>query len=200
MNWTDELILAVLLLSVLAGLWRGLISEVMALGIWLVAAWVAWCYGPAVSARLPASLALPSGRIIAGYLLCFIAVLIAGALLRSLLDRLIESTGMGGTDRLLGMLFGLLRGVLLVTLLVFLLGFTAFTRDPWWHQSRLLPQFEGMAAWLSAQLPADIYQQLNPARLMRYWPAAPRSVQGHIAVPPAAISSPGAPVSPPVAT
>ncbi len=200
MNWTDELILAVLLLSVLAGLWRGLVSEVMALGIWLTAAWVAWHYGPMVSAGLPASVDLPSARIISGYVLCFVAVLVAGALLRWVLGRLIESTGLGGTDRLLGMVFGLARGLLLVTLTVFLLGFTAFARDPWWQQSQLLPQFEGMAGWLSSRLPADIYQQLNPARLMRHWPAAPTSVPERTPASPAATSSPGAYPMPSVAT
>lgn len=200
MNWTDELILAVLLLSVLVGLWRGLVSEIMALGIWMVATWLAWHYGPMVAARLPASVDLPSARIISGYLLCFIAVLVAGALLRFVLDRLIESTGLAGTDRLLGMVFGLVRGVLLVTLTVFLLGFTAFARDPWWQQSQLLPRFESVAARLSSQLPADIYQQLNPARLLRHWPAAPTSVPARMPAPPAATSSPEAFLSPSVAT
>ena len=52
--------------------------------------------------------------------------------------------------------------VLLVTLLVFLLGFTAFTRDPWWQQSALLPQFERVAAWLEQRVPAGVREHLHP--------------------------------------
>ena len=49
MNWTDYIILGVLALSVLVGLWRGLVSEVLALVIWIAAFWVAWSFGPAVA-------------------------------------------------------------------------------------------------------------------------------------------------------
>ena len=163
MNWTDYIILAVLGLSVLIGLWRGLISEVLALAVWAAAFWVAWTFGPSVSAYFEHSISLPSARLIVGYGLCFVAVLILGALVRLALGRLIESTGLSGTDRLLGMLFGLARGVLLVTLMVFLLGFTAFTRDPWWHESQLLPQFQGMAVWLGQHVPDSVKRYLQRA-------------------------------------
>src|SRR6202020_795983 len=46
MNWTDYIIIGIIALSVLIGLWRGLISEVLALAIWIVAFWVAWTFGP----------------------------------------------------------------------------------------------------------------------------------------------------------
>ena len=88
--------------------------------------------------------------------MCFVAVLILGALLRFVISKLVEGTGLSGTDRLLGMLFGFARGVLLVTLLVFLVGFTAFTRDPWWQQSVLLPQFQRVAVWLEQRVPASV--------------------------------------------
>lgn len=166
MNWTDYIILAVLGLSVLIGLWRGLISEVLALAVWVAAFWVSWTFGPAVSAHFEHTIELPSARLIVGYGLCFIAVLILGALLRLAIGQLVESTGLSGTDRLLGMIFGFARGVLLVTLMVFLLGFTAFTRDPWWRESVLLPQFQGMAAWLGERVPQNVRRYLYPAASM----------------------------------
>ena len=105
-------------------------------------------------------------------------VLIAGALLRFLVSKLIEGTGLSGTDRLLGMVFGFVRGVLLVTLAVFLLGFTAFSRDPWWHDSMLLPQFKGMAAWLGDRVPDSVRHYLNPPALLDHMPALPAGVPG----------------------
>lgn len=174
MNWTDYLILAVLGLSVLIGLWRGLISEVLALAIWIAAFWVAMTFGPTVAAFFEHSISLPSARYLVGYGLCFIVVLLAGALLRFVVGRLIESTGLSGTDRLLGMLFGLARGVLLVTLAVFLVGFTAFTRDPWWRQSALVPQFQGMAMWLGDWVPASVRPYLQrPAEVLEHLPRVP---------------------------
>lgn len=170
MNWADYIILAVLGVSVLIGLWRGLISEVLALGIWAAGFWVAWVLGPSVAGYYERWISLPSARIAAGYATCFVAVLILGALVRFLVARLVEGTGLSGTDRLLGMIFGLARGVLLVTLGVFLLNFTALTRDPWWQASALLPQFKGMAAWLGEQVPDSVRNHLNPPALLDHLP------------------------------
>ncbi|WP_266167900.1 CvpA family protein [Dyella subtropica] len=178
MNWADYIILTVLGLSVLIGLWRGLISEVLALVIWAAAAWVTWALGPSVSAYYAHSIDLPSARLAAGYGTCFIAVLLAGVLLRFLVSRLIEGTGLSGTDRLLGMVFGFARGVLLVTLGVFLMGFTAFTRDPWWQQSVLLPQFKGVAAWLGEQVPESVKRYLHPSAVLDHLPALPAVMPG----------------------
>ena len=176
MNWTDYIIIGVLGLSVLIGLWRGLVSEVLALAIWIAAFWVAWTFGPAVAAHFDHIIELPSARIIVGYGICFVTVLILGALLRFAISKLIQSTGLSGTDRLLGMLFGFVRGVLLVSLLVFLVGFTAFTRDPWWQQSVLLPQFQRVAAWLEQRVPPSVAEHLHPSTLLDHLPNLPATL------------------------
>lgn len=173
MNWTDYIIIGVLGLSVMIGLWRGLISELLALIVWVAAFWVAWTFGPQVAEHFDHVIELPSARIILGYGLCFIAVLILGALLRFVIHKLIETTGLSGTDRLLGMVFGFARGVLLVTLLVFLIGFTAFTRDPWWQKSVLLPEFQRVAAWLGQQVPPSVRQHLHKPAVLDHLPALP---------------------------
>ncbi|WP_347261617.1 CvpA family protein [Rudaea sp.] len=160
MNWADYVIVAALVLSVLMGLWRGFIGEVLALAVWIVAVWVAWTLGPRVAASLTA-VSLPSARIVLGYALCFIAVLIAGAIVGFFLRKLIAGSGLSGTDRLLGAVFGLARGLALVTLVVLLLGFTPFPRDPWWHESRLLPSFQQAAQWASAHMPAEVTKYLD---------------------------------------
>ncbi|MCX7512491.1 CvpA family protein [Frateuria hangzhouensis] len=162
MNWIDYTILIVLALSILVGLWRGLVSEVLSLAGWIAAFWVAWTFGPLVAAQFEHSISLPVARIMVGYALCFVVVLIVGALLRFVARRLLWSTGLGGLDRLLGMLFGFARGVLLVTLAVFLASFTALTRESLWQQSLLLPQFTGAAGWLGDRVPANVRRYLHP--------------------------------------
>jgi membrane protein required for colicin V production len=62
------------------------------------------------------------------------------------------------------MVFGLVRGFALVTLVVLLMGFTPFRRDPWWNQSRLLPDFEIGARWLGDRLPAEVARYLEPVQ------------------------------------
>lgn len=162
MNAVDLFIVAVLTLSVLVGLWRGLISEVLALAVWICAFWMAWTYGPEVSMHLEHAIQAPMLRLWMGYGLCFIAVLFLGALLRFALKALADRTGMGGTDRLLGMFFGFARGLLLVTLAVFVVSQTRLAREPMWQQSTLLPQFNGMAAWLESEMPSNVREHLHP--------------------------------------
>jgi membrane protein required for colicin V production len=166
MNWADYTILAVLALSVLMGLWRGFIGEVLALVCWILAFWVAWMFGPPLAERFSASISTPSVRVLLAYVLCFVTVLIAGAIVAFLMRKLVEGSGLSGSDRLLGMVFGLARGLALVTLVVLLLGFTPFRQDPWWGESRLLPNFEVGAHWLSDRLPAEIAKYLEPVENM----------------------------------
>ncbi|WP_233842812.1 CvpA family protein [Dyella sp. 2HG41-7] len=190
MNVIDLIIIAVLALSVLVGLWRGLISEVLALVTWIAAFWVAWTYGPAVSAHFEHSIEMPVLRILVGYGLCFIAVLIVGALARFALGTLVDSTGLGGTDRLLGMIFGFARGVLLVTLAVFLGNLTALAHEPMWQQSTLLPQFQNMATWLEHDMPPSVREHLRPENLSAHLPTVlPGHTPAHSSTSPAAASS-----------
>jgi membrane protein required for colicin V production len=162
MNWADYAILAVLTLSVLMGLWRGFIGEVLALVCWIVAFWAAWMFGPALADRFSASISTPSVRVLLAYVVCFVTVLIAGAIVGFLMRKLVEGSGLSGSDRLLGMVFGLVRGFALVTLVVLLMGFTPFRRDPWWNESRLLPDFEIGARWLGDRLPAEVAKYVEP--------------------------------------
>ena len=171
MNWADYCVIAALALSVLMGLWRGFIGEVLALACWILAFWVAWTFGDKLAAQFTA-ISLPSARLLLGYAICFIAVLIAGAIVSFLMRKLIAGSGLSGSDRMLGMVFGLLRGLALVTLTVLILGFTPFPGDPWWHQSQLLPGFQRSAQWLSARLPAEVTQYLDLRGLLPQSPSA----------------------------
>jgi len=152
------------------GLLRGFIGEVLALACWVLAFWVAWQFGDKLAAQF-GSIEQPSVRLLLGYAICFVAVLIAGAIVSFLMRKLIAGSGLSGSDRMLGMAFGFVRGLAVVTLLVLMLGFTPLPRDPWWHQSQLLPSFERYAQWLSAQLPPEVTKHLDLRGILPQIPA-----------------------------
>ena len=166
MNWFDYAIIAILGLSILVGLWRGFIGEVMALVCWALAFWVAWLFGPTLADRFSASISVPSVRVLLGYAICFIGVLIAGAIVSFLIRKLVSGSGLSGTDRLLGMVFGLVRGAALVVLLVILMRFTPVVRDDWWQTSRLLPTFDRGAHLITSYLPENVARYLEPATIV----------------------------------
>ena len=124
---------------------------------------MAWAFGPSVAAYFEHSIRTPELRLVTGYGICVVAVLIVGALVNAIFRRLVAGAGLSGPDRGLGMLFGFARGVLLVALMVFLLGFTAATREPWWRQSLLLPQFQTVAIAVGHHLPASTARYLHPS-------------------------------------
>lgn len=191
MNWADYCILAVLALSVVGGIWRGLVSEVLTLGTWVLAFWAAWAFGPAIAAHFEHSVASPAVRIIAAYVASFVVVWVLGTLAVFFIHKLVVGIGLGGPDRLFGGLFGLARGVFLVTLLVFLAGFTVATRDAWWRQSALLPHFQQVAIWMQERIPPDVGKYLHPERVLAGLPRL-RVPSAH---PISAASAPAAPAS-----
>ena len=176
MNWADYCIVAALVLSVLMGLWRGFIGEAIALVCWILAFWVAWTFGAQLAAQFTA-ITLPSARLLLGYAICFVGVLIAGALVGFLMRKLVAGSGLSGSDRMLGMVFGLIRGLAIITIAVLILKFTPLPQDPWWKQSQLLPTFENAARWLSTKLPPDVARYLDLHAIVPQLPDAAPATQ-----------------------
>jgi membrane protein required for colicin V production len=135
----DYVLLGVVAVSAIVGLFRGLVREAMSLGVWVLAIWGAWRYGPAVAGFLPMQLADPVLQLWAARGVLLVGVLIFGGLATSLLAYLLGAAGLSGTDRLLGMLFGMARGAILAALVVIGLQFTGFEQAPWWAESRFIP-------------------------------------------------------------
>lgn len=148
MNPLDYVVLAVLAVSALIGLLRGLIREALSLLCWVGAAWVAARYGAEGGRVLAGVVDDPVLRLWSGRLLVFLAVLFAGTLLAWLVAYLARQLPITGTDRALGVCFGLARGVLLVALLVVALRLGGFDAEPWWRQSKLIPYAAAVTAVL----------------------------------------------------
>ena len=161
LTWADIALLTIVGLSTIVGLWRGFVVEVMSLAVWVAAFWLAFAFGDEAAALFEGAVQAPSARLFLGYAMLFVGALMVGGLATWLMGKLVKSTGLSGTDRLLGLVFGLLRGAALACVLVLLLGFTAMPRDPWWRESRLLPHFQAGAEWLRTWLPAAVAQHVD---------------------------------------
>lgn len=186
----DIALLAILGLSAVVGIWRGLVSEVMALAVWIAAFWLALAAGPSVADMYATWVDSPMACWLLGYASVFLAALIVGGLLNWLLARLVKSTGLSGTDRLLGLGFGLARGAAIACLLVLLAGFTPMPQEAVWRDSQLLPGFARGAEWLGSWLPATLAEHLSFEPLQALLPA---SMPASLALPDAAGTLPAEP-------
>lgn len=135
----DVVIVVVIVVSAAWGVLRGLVKEVVALGIWVAALLLGVVFADPVGALIADSLG-PRLQVGIGFAAVFIVVLVAGAFLQRLLGRLVDSTGLTGTDRTLGLLFGATRGAAVVVVALIVVRPLAET-SPWWPESQLIPLF-----------------------------------------------------------
>jgi membrane protein required for colicin V production len=161
MLWPDYAILATILISVLVGALRGFIKEVLSVLIWAAAFLVAYQYGDNLALLMADHISLPSARSVMAFAGLFIAVLLVGGLLNYLVGRLVESTGLSGTDRLLGGAFGAARGLAIVTVFLLTLGFTPMPADPWWKESALIQRLLPLVRWSAAFMPQNLREHLD---------------------------------------
>ena len=161
MIWVDYVISGIIVLSAIIGLARGLIREVLALGVWIAALLLAWFFYVPVADQLAPWIATPSVRMGAAVVMIVLVVLSLGAILGWILSVLVDKTGLTGTDRLLGMVFGAGRGAVVVALLVFLASLTPVVQDPWWSQSQLLPKFQLLADAMLDLIPPEVTQKIR---------------------------------------
>lgn len=177
LTWLDLVLLAIVGVSALAGLWRGLIGEVMALVVWAAAFWLAIGFGPQVAELYAGVVDTPTARWLLGYASVFLLVLAIGGLVTWVVRKLVRSTGLSGSDRVLGLGFGLLRGAAVACVLVLVAGFTPLPQEASWQQSQLVSGFERGARWLQGWLPQVVAEHVSfdPALLALPIPA---SLQG----------------------
>ncbi|THF66865.1 CvpA family protein [Pseudothauera nasutitermitis] len=138
----DYVFLGVLALSAAIGMWRGLVSEVMALVAWILALFLAWRYANEGAALFSGMIAEPAWRHVAGFALIFVVVLLLAALVRFLLRELLRAIGLGTVDRFFGAVFGLARGLAIAFVVVLLGGMVGISREPWWSNALFAPPLE----------------------------------------------------------
>ena len=142
MNWTDYLLIAVLVFSSVAGLMRGLLREVISLFTWVAAVWIAWSFAASLEPYLGGALSDAAVRPWAARTIIFVAVLLIGAALGALVSHFVRLSLFSGVDRLLGLLFGLLRGVVALGVLAMLAHAVRLQDEPWYRGSLLVPYAE----------------------------------------------------------
>lgn len=164
MGTVDLVLLGLVALSIVVGLWRGFVKEVFALAVWVAALFAAFHFSGALAGRFEPWVEVPSARQGLAFAAVFLVVLVAGGLLTWLIGKLVETTGLSGTDRLLGAVFGAARGLLLLIALILAAGFTPVPADPWWSESRVIQSLMPLAEWSAGFLPevAQEYLELHP--------------------------------------
>lgn len=157
----DYVVLGIVAVSLMLGLWRGVVSELIALAAWVMAFMAALEFGADAGKAVFTGLADPAIRVLAGCVLVFVGVLVLMSLIRLAVRSMVKALGLSLSDRLLGMFFGLARGVLLVMLLVAAGGMTSAPQQPWWKEATLAPPLETAVLVAKPWLPDDLAKKIR---------------------------------------
>jgi membrane protein required for colicin V production len=157
MNWVDWLLIAFLFISIVSGFVEGFIR--MGIGFAaLIAGFLfgVWFYGPAGAWSEPYVKSETLANVI-GFNLVFIGIIVAGALLAWVIQKIFRVVGLSWLDRLVGGAFGVVRGVLVLA--IGTLIFTAFYPGKLpgaVYQSELAPYVLGTSRVLAEATPYEI--------------------------------------------
>ena len=160
LGWVDWTLLAVLALSVVVGLWRGLVFELMSLVGWVVAYVAAQLYSAQVAPHLPIGLPGSALNLGAGFALTFIGVLIGWTLLARLVRLLVHATPLTLVDRSLGAAFGLVRGAVLLLAAATLVALTPAAQSQPWQDSQGAALLRVALQGIKPVLPAEVARHL----------------------------------------
>jgi len=171
-NWLDYLLAIVVGGSVLAGFFKGFARSVVGLAAVVVGLLCSlWFYG-VVGAVFYEYLSSRRLAHFLGFLVIFVAVILAGTLLGALLARLLKWAKLSWLDRLMGGAFGLVRGVLVAAAIV--LAITAFAPKPPPRsvaQSRLAPYMLETGRLIVSAAPYEVREGFRESydRLKQFW-------------------------------
>ncbi|MFN3296563.1 CvpA family protein [Caldimonas sp.] len=161
-GWVDIALVTLLLVSVVLGLVRGLVFEVLALAGWVVAFFAAQWITPQWSTAVP--IGTPGSMVnhVSTFAIVFVATLFVWGLLAWLVKKLVHASALSLLDRLMGAAFGLVRGVLIALVVTLLVTWTPLARSEPWRASHGAALLQQMLQGLKPLMPRELADRLAP--------------------------------------
>lgn len=147
MIWVDYVLIAIIALSALFGLFRGIVREILSLVGWALSFWIALKYSHNLNSVFDGIIASDGLLYGVSFVTLLIISLIACAIVNYAISKFVNLSGIGFIDRGIGAVFGVFRGLLIATVLVFFGNMTPLSAGQLWSQSRLIGPFNEIATW-----------------------------------------------------
>ncbi len=141
----DYIILAIIIVSAVMGLVRGLLREAIAVITWFLAIILAWAFGAQLEPHLGGVLVGSPLRIWAARAIIFVGILLLGGAISVIASHYVRVSMFAGMDKFLGLVFGIIRGIVIVGAFTIAVQALRMDEDDAWKRSKLLPYAAGVA-------------------------------------------------------
>tara|TARA_B110000503_G_scaffold107248_1_gene160245 strand:+ start:757 stop:1251 length:495 start_codon:yes stop_codon:yes gene_type:complete len=148
MNSADWIILGLISISAIISAVRGVVKEVVSLFVWVLAAVIASIFHDDLAVLMVNLIDTSFLRTLVAWIALFIVCLLTGSIVNYLLGKLVQVSGLSGTDRLLGIVFGIARAltIIMVFLIITPKVFPA-AHAQWWIESTFIPYLIPYQDW-----------------------------------------------------
>lgn len=165
----DIVILGIFLYSIVMGFIRGFVGEIVSLATLVVAVIVALTFTQPL-AHYFTSLSSVQGVVASttstigvntvspvsymayavSFFLIFAGTLLAGAIVKSVLNLVFQSSFLGLGNSLLGAIFGFARGFIYNLIIIFIIQLTPMSSQSWFQRSQFVYAFQPAIAWMGS--------------------------------------------------
>ena len=139
----DFTLVVTLAISTVVGFFRGFVSEILSLLVWVMAFWATFSFDNNLSVYFISSVESEVSRIWLSRLLILVMVLLIGGIVNKFLSKIVSWKFSG--NLFFGTLFGFFRGLVLITIIILLLEDTRFYSEPWVQDAMLLEYAENIS-------------------------------------------------------
>ena len=151
----DFALVVTLVISTVVGFFRGFVSEILSLLVWIMAFWATFTFDSNLGSYLFTSIESEASRIWLSRLLIIAIVLLIGGIINKLLSKIVSWNFSG--NLFFGTLFGFFRGLVLITIIILILEDTGLYGEPWVQDAMLLEYAENITDFIT-KLFLDYYE------------------------------------------
>ncbi|HCY38661.1 MAG TPA: hypothetical protein DHV02_02240 [Neisseriales bacterium] len=130
---------AIIVVSVVFGVFRGGVAELLSMSTWFIALFVMRKYSADIEKIIPQLVSNGMLRSLLSYIIAFVAVAIIIMLIKIMFHRFIHSLGLGGLNYFIGALFGIARGLVISALIIVVVEMFTMDEKHSWQSSIISP-------------------------------------------------------------
>lgn len=162
----DIVFIVILVVSILLGLLRGAVREVLSLFGLAAAIYLAFKFSDMIAKDYVSQFfEQPRISYVISFVLIIVGTIFAIALVNLLISQLLKASGLSFFNRILGLVFGALRGTVICSILVMVLSFIpGVSQEKWWTESSFAPFFKTIAGKAMGYMPKDVASYVDSTK------------------------------------